>query len=183
MFYGQRTWSQRDGVPMHWSRASYESGPRGWSSSSSPISSASRKSPRGPWGVITRAEEPRLDPYFERDPGRGPQALPRGLRGLAPLRRRYGRVRPRVAAPSHCGACPPALTSGLGARVSGAGGPDSIVFFLRSWCGSGDEPLRCRNGARPAVRAQGGPYWGVRVCRLPPRWARRIGGTRRPTRP
>jgi hypothetical protein len=55
--------------------------------------------------------------------------------------------------------------------------------LLTSCCGSGDGPCRCRNGVRPAARASRGHCWGGTVCRLPPRWARGTGGTRRPTRP
>ena len=39
----------------------------------------------------------------------------------------------------------------------------------RSWCGSGGERRRCRNGVRRAVRAPGGHCRGGTVCRLPPR--------------
>jgi DNA-binding SARP family transcriptional activator len=55
--------------------------------------------------------------------------------------------------------------------------------LLTSWCGSGGRPCRRRNGVRPAVRAARGRCREGTGCRLPPRWARGTGGTRRPTRP
>jgi hypothetical protein len=55
--------------------------------------------------------------------------------------------------------------------------------LLTSGCGSGGEPRRCRNAARPAVRGLGECCWAGTVCRLPPRRARRTGGTRRPAPP
>src|SRR5829696_201064 len=44
-------------------------------------------------------------------------------------------------------------------------------LLLKSWCGSGGKPCRCRNGVRRSVRASGGHRRGGTVCRLPPRWA------------
>jgi quercetin dioxygenase-like cupin family protein len=81
---------------------------------------------------------------------------------------------------SHAPSRPDSRTPGLTAHVAT---PEQRARLLRSWCGSGDGPPHCRNGARPAAQASGGHHWGGTVCRLPPRSARRTGGTRQPTRP